>query len=62
MQQNRSYRINNSSKSNARIRDKRVGDIWLIKGGLLACLLWQEGGVVNTVVDRGSNSVSLVVY
>ena len=34
----------------------------VIKGGL-AWLLWQERGVVNTVVDRGtSSSVSLVVY
>ena len=33
----------------------------VIKGGL-AWLLWQEGGVVNTVVDRGSSDVSLVVY
>ena len=33
----------------------------VIKGGLV-WLLWQ-GGVVNTVVDRGSsNGVSLVVY
>ena len=39
-----------------------MGDIWLIKGGLLAWLLWQEGGVVNTVVDRGNSGVSLVVY
>ena len=35
----------------------------VIKGGGLAWLLWQEGGVVNTVVDQGtSSSVSLVVY
>ena len=33
----------------------------VIKGGL-AWLLWQEGGVVNFVVDRGSSSVSLIVY
>ena len=33
----------------------------VIKGGL-AWLLWQEGGVVNTVVDRGSSGVGLVVY
>ena len=34
----------------------------VIKGGL-AWLLWQKGGVVNTVVDRGTSSgVSLVVY
>ena len=25
-------------------------------------MLWQEGGVVNTIVERGSSSVGLVVY
>ena len=33
----------------------------VIKGGL-AWLLWQEGGVVNSVVELGSNNVGLVVY
>ena len=33
----------------------------VIKGGL-AWLLWQEGGVVNSVVERGGSSVGLVVY
>ena len=33
----------------------------MIKGGL-AWLLWQEGGVVNSVVELGSSSVGLVVY
>ena len=33
----------------------------VIKGGL-AWLLSREGGVANTVVDRGSSSGSLVVY
>ena len=34
----------------------------VIKGGL-AWLLWQEGGVINSVVGRGTSSgVSLVVY
>ena len=33
----------------------------VIKGGL-AWLLWQVGGVVNSVVELGSSSVSLVVY
>ena len=33
----------------------------MIIGGL-AWLLWQEGGVVNTVVELGSSSVGLVVY
>ena len=35
----------------------------VIKEGGLAWLLWQEQGVIDTVVDRGtSSSVSLVVY
>ena len=33
----------------------------VIKGGL-AWLLWQVGGVVNSVVKLGSSSVGLVVY
>ena len=33
----------------------------MIKGGL-AWLLWQVGGVVNSVVELGSTSVGLVVY
>ena len=33
----------------------------VIKGGL-AWFLWQERGVVNTVVVLGSSGVSLVVY
>ena len=34
----------------------------VIKGGL-AWLLWQEGGVINTVVVLGSSGdVSLIVY
>ena len=38
-----------------------MGDIGMLKGGLLAWLLWQ-GGVVNSVVELGSSSVGLVVY
>ena len=34
----------------------------VIKGGGLAWLLWQEGGVINTVVVLGSSGVGLVVY
>ena len=30
----------------------------VIKGGGLAWLLWQEGGVVNSVVDLGPRAVS----
>ena len=33
----------------------------VIKGGL-AWLLWQVGGVVNSVVELGSSSVGLVEY
>ena len=33
----------------------------VIKGGL-AWLLWQVGGVVDSVVELGSSSVGLVVY
>ena len=42
--------------------ERRIGDIGLIKGGL-AWLLWQEGGVLNSVVGRGTSSgIGLVVY
>ena len=41
--------------------ERRIGDIRLIKGGL-AWKLGSQGGVVNTIVDRGSSSVGLVVY
>ena len=34
----------------------------MIKGGGLAWLLWQERGVVNSVVELVSSSVGLVVY
>ena len=34
----------------------------VIKGGWLAWLLWQVGGVVDSVVELGSSSVGLVVY
>ena len=34
----------------------------MIKGGGLAWLLWQERGVVNSVVELGSSGVGLVVY
>ena len=47
--------------SNASSREK-IGRYLVIEGGL-AWLLWQERGVVNSVVDRGTSSgVSLVVY
>ena len=34
----------------------------VIKGGGLAWLLWQVGGVADSVVELGSSSVGLVVY
>ena len=34
----------------------------VIKGGGLVWLLWQEGGVVNSVVELGSSSIGLVTY
>ena len=47
--------------SNASSREKSRRYL-VIKGGLV-WLLWQERGVVNSVVERGSSSgVSLVVY
>ena len=46
--------------SNASSREKE----WAISGdqGGLAWLLWQVGGVVNSVVELGSRSVGLVVF
>ena len=38
-----------------------MGDIGMLKGGLLAWLLRQEGGVVGDVVDH-SSIISLGVY
>ena len=46
--------------SNASSIEKNRGYL-VIKGGL-ASLLWQVGGVVNSVVELGSSSVGLVVY
>ena len=34
----------------------------VIKGGGLAWLIWQERGVVNSVVELVNSSVGLVVY
>ena len=47
--------------SNASNREKNRRYLVIKGGGGLAWLLWQ-GGVVNTVVELGSRSVSLVVY
>ena len=44
------------------MRGKEMGDIGMLKGGLLAWLLRQEGGVVSDVVDHSGSSVGLVVY
>ena len=46
--------------SNASNREKNRRYL-VIKGGH-AWLLWQERGVVNSVVELGSSSVGLVVY
>ena len=46
--------------SNARSIEKNRRYL-VIKGGL-AWLLWQVGGVVDSVVELGSSSVGLVVY
>ena len=57
-------RINESSNmlhySNASSIEENMRYL-VIKGGL-AWLLWQERGVVNSVVELGSSSVGLVVY
>ena len=43
------------------MRGKEMGDIGMLKGGLLAWLLWQ-GGVVVDVVDHRGISSGLEVY
>ena len=61
MQQNRINRNSNMLHySNASSIEKNRRYL-VIKGGL-AWLLWQVGGVVNTVVELGSSNVGLVVY
>ena len=40
---------------------KEMGDIGMLKGGLLAWLLWKGGGVVVDVVDH-KGSIGLGVY
>ena len=60
MHQDRINRNNNMLYySNASNREKNRRYL-VIKGGL-AWLLWQ-GGVFNSIVELGSNSVGLVVY
>ena len=46
--------------SNASSREKNRQYLVVKRGH--AWLLWQEGGVINTVVVLGSSSVGLVVY
>ena len=41
---------------------EKSGRYLVIKGGGLAWLLWQERGVVNSVVVLGSSGVGLGVY
>ena len=43
------------------MRGKEMGDIRMLKGGLLAWLLWQGGGVVVDVVDH-KGIIGLGVY
>ena len=43
------------------MRGKEMGDIRMLKEGLLAWLLWQ-GGVVVTVVDNKGTGSGLGVY
>ena len=43
------------------MRGKEIGDIGMLKGGLLAWLLRQEGGFVGDVVDH-SGIIGLGVY
>ena len=47
--------------SNASSREKNRRYL-VIMGGGLAWLLWQEGGVVNSIVELGSSNVGLGVY
>ena len=39
------------------MRGKEMGDIGMLKGGLLAWLLWQGGVVVDVVDHKGSIGV-----
>jgi hypothetical protein len=48
MQQSRV--VSTAVSSNASIRGKRVGDIGMLKMGVLACLLWGKGKVFRGVV------------
>ena len=59
-------RINESSNmlhySNASSIEENRRYLVIKGGGRLAWLLWQERGVVNSVVELASSSVGLVVY
>ena len=62
MQQNRSIESSNMlhySNASSREKNRRYQ---VDQGGGLAWKLGSQSGVVNTVVDRGSSSVGLVVY
>ena len=48
--------------SNASSIEKNRRYLVIKGGGGLAWLLWQVGGVVDSVVELGSSSVGLVVY
>ena len=62
MQQNRINQIVTCYTTLMQALEGRIGDIWCSRGGGLAWLLWQVGGVVDSVVELGSSSVGLVVY
>ena len=59
-------RINESSNmlhySNASSIEENRRYLVIKGGGALAWLLWQVGGVVDSVVELGSSNVGLVVY
>ena len=38
------------------MRGKEIGDVGMLKGGLLAWLLWQGGVIVDVVDHRGISS------
>ena len=52
---------NSSKNTNASMREKDIGDIGMIKGGLLALLLCGKV-LIGRVVDVPGSSVSLGVY
>ena len=62
MHQNRISESSNKLHYSNASRIEKYRRYLVIKGGGLAWLLWQVGGVVDSVVELGSSSVGLVVY